>query len=444
MLGGLGISYSAQAARSEGPEVLDVRVAVHDDGTTRFVLELSEDVSYTVATIAGGVTIDTPALDWRSKATGLLRPIGLISGFSYSVAKTNTGRIFIASDDAVVVQKAFMIPPNATGAYRLVIDIDRATLGPATTVAAANMATAAAPPVPIAKPAPPPIPGNDNPMLGHGGPSQLTLASVEVPAPPPAPSSAPKPVEVAAVNQHGIVPEPYKPHGKPIVMLDPGHGGVDPGTIGLSGEFEKDIVLPLALAVKERLDKDGKVKCLMTRSDDTFIPLQERVAIARAAHADLFMSLHADSDPDPAIRGLSVYTLSKNASDVTAQALADKENKSDLVAGLNLSNTNAEVTSILIDLVQRETLNNSAAFAGDVIDEVRHDTKALLENTHRFAGFAVLKAPDVPSVLVESGYLTNRDDEQLLRKPEYRVKLAAALARAIERYFAGSHEKKRG
>ncbi len=271
----------------------------------------------------------------------------------------------------------------------------------------------------------------------------MTLASVETPA-QAAPPPAPKPIQLAAaVDQRGMV-ETAKSKGKPVVMLDPGHGGVDPGTIGLSGEYEKDIVLPLALAVKTALDKGGKVKCLMTRSDDTFIPLQERVAIARAAHADLFMSLHADSDPDPDIRGLSVYTLSKNASDATAQALADKENKSDLVAGLNLNNTNAEVTSILIDLVQRETLNSSAVFAGEVIDEVRHDTKALLENTHRFAGFAVLKAPDVPSVLVESGYLTNRQDEQLLRKPEYRAKLAAALARAIEGYFAQGHQKKTG
>jgi N-acetylmuramoyl-L-alanine amidase len=219
-------------------------------------------------------------------------------------------------------------------------------------------------------------------------------------------------------------------------MLDPGHGGVDPGTTGLSGEYEKEIVLAVALAVKDKLDKDGKVKCLMTRSDDTFIPLQERPALARAAHADLFMSLHADSDPDPNIRGLSVYTLSKTASDATAQALADKENKSDLVAGLDLAHANPEVTSILLDLVQRETLNLSAVFAGQIIDEVRHDTRALLQNTHRFAGFAVLKAPDVPSVLVETGYLSNPEDEQALRRPEYRTKLAAALARAIEGYFA--------
>jgi N-acetylmuramoyl-L-alanine amidase len=423
LLGGIGSSGTALAARSQGPEVLDVRVAPHDDGTTRFVLELSDDIPYTVTTIAGGVTIDTPPLDWRSKAAGLVRPVGLVSGFTYGVGKPGMGRVFIAADDAVSVQKAFMIPPSTSGAYRLVVDIGRAALN---------------------KPAdnpPPPAPGNDNPLLGHGGP-RVTLASVDVPD-PPAQDPPAKPIKVAAVDQRAIA-LPAKGHRRPIVMLDPGHGGVDPGTIGLSGEYEKNIVLALARAVKEKLDKDGRVTALLTRSDDTFIPLQDRVAIARAAHADLFMSLHADSDPDPEIRGLSVYTLSKTASDATAQALADKENKSDLVAGLNLSNTNAEVTSILIDLVQRETLNNSAIFAADIIDSVRKDSRVLLENTHRFAGFAVLKAPDVPSVLVESGYLTNRQDEQLLRKPEYRAKLAAALARAIERYFDRGADRKRG
>jgi N-acetylmuramoyl-L-alanine amidase len=164
--------------------------------------------------------------------------------------------------------------------------------------------------------------------------------------------------------------------------------------------------------------------------------LRERVAIARGANADLFMSLHADTVTDPDIRGLSVYTLSQNASDNEAQTLADKENKADIVAGIDLSNESPEVTNILIDLVQRESMNHSADFAHQLIAEVAHDTHQLLQNTHRFAGFAVLKAPDIPSVLVETGYLSNERDEQMLRRPEYRAKLATALARAIEQYFA--------
>jgi N-acetylmuramoyl-L-alanine amidase len=424
VVAGSGLSA---AAREEGPEVIDVRVAPHDDGSTRFVLEVSEDIPFTVASIAGGITIDTPVLDWRSRAAGQVRPVGLVTGFSYGMATPSQGRIFITTGDAVAVQKAFMIPANREGAYRLVVDI--------------------APAVVDMAPTPPKLipPGSDNPLLGHGKP--ITLAAADpppLPLPPPAPLSKPMPEPAVAEIPMPSEKEHGKDRGKPVVMLDPGHGGVDPGTTGLSGEYEKEIVLAIALAVKDKLDKDGKVKCLMTRDGDTFIPLQERVAIARAAHADLFMSLHADSDPDPNIRGLSIYTLSKTASDATAQALADKENKSDLVAGLDLAHANPEVTNILLDLVQRETLNLSAVFAGLVIDEVQHDTRALLQNTHRFAGFAVLKAPDVPSVLVETGYLSNPLDEQALRRPEYRTKLAAALARAIERYFARNHDQRHG
>jgi N-acetylmuramoyl-L-alanine amidase len=406
------------AAQERNAAVLEVRVAVHDDGTTHFVLELTEDVPFTVAVIDGGVAIDTPALDWRSKAAGLLRPVGLINGFTYGAPKPGSGRILIYTSGAVAVQRAFTVPSVASDSYRLVVQ-----LGPP-----------AVPPASSLKPVPPP----DNPITGHGRPADIPAIVAE--PPPRNLKLAPEPV----VAEVPAAPTGKQDRGKPVVMLDPGHGGVDPGTTGLSGEYEKEIVLALALAVKERLDRDGRVKCLLTRSDDTFIPLPDRVAMARGAKADLFMSLHADSDPDPEIRGLSVYTLSKTASDSTAQALADKENKADLVAGLDLRNANPEVTNILIDLVQRETLNLSAIFAGEVIDEVARDTHTLLGNTHRFAGFAVLKAPDVPSVLVETGYLTNRQDEQLLRRPDYRAKLAAALARSIERYFAHSRVAQHG
>lgn len=182
---------------------------------------------------------------------------------------------------------------------------------------------------------------------------------------------------------------------------------------------------------------------MLTRDRDVFIPLRERVSIARAANADLFVSLHADTVSDEDIRGLSVYTLSQNASDAEAQALADKENKADIVAGIDLSNESPEVTNILIDLVQRESMNLSAVFAHQLILEISRGTRQLLQNTHRFAGFAVLKAPDVPSVLVETGYLSNPEDEQMLRRPEYRAKLAAAMARAIEHYFAQTQKARR-
>jgi N-acetylmuramoyl-L-alanine amidase len=266
--------------------------------------------------------------------------------------------------------------------------------------------------------------------------------------PPPqahVPAAVPVMAPIAAAPDLSVRPSDRKSShsGKPIVVLDPGHGGVDPGATSVSGVYEKNIVLALARDVKAQLDKSGKVKCVLTRDRDVFIPLRERVAIGRAANADLFVSLHADIVADPDVRGLSVYTLSQNSSDAEAQALADKENKADIVAGIDLSNESPEVTNILIDLVQRESMNLSAVFAHQLIAEVSHETRQLLQNTHRFAGFAVLKAPDVPSVLVETGYLSNTEDEQMLRRPEYRAKLAAAMARAIDHYFAQTQKARR-
>ncbi|MDR3326296.1 MAG: N-acetylmuramoyl-L-alanine amidase [Rhodospirillaceae bacterium] len=223
---------------------------------------------------------------------------------------------------------------------------------------------------------------------------------------------------------------------KPIVVIDPGHGGIDPGAISISGVNEKNIVLSLAHIIKAHLDKSGLVKCVLTRDRDVFIPLRKRIEIGREANADLFISLHVDTVANPKIRGLSVYTLSQKASDKETQHLADKENKSDIVSGIDLSNESSEVTNVLIDLIQRESLNLSSIFAHQLIKEVSNETHQLLQNTHRFAGFAVLKTPDIPSVLIETGYLSNADEEQMLIRKEYRVKLAIAMKRAIEHYFA--------
>jgi len=306
-----------------------------------------------------------------------------------------------------------------------------------------------APPSPPSPPSPPPV-AAPNPFAAvqpvpsqpapastaHKGDGEAIARGALPPhAAPTQPASAAVPAPQPVAQPTRTAEHKAAHPGKPVVVIDPGHGGVDPGATSISGAYEKNIVLALAKAVKVQLDKGGKVKCVLTRDRDVFIPLRDRVAIARAANADLFMSLHADTVADPDIRGLSVYTLSQNASDAEAQALADKENKADIVAGLDLSNESPEVTNILIDLVQRESMNLSAVFAHQLIREVSHDTRQLLQNTHRFAGFAVLKAPDVPSVLVETGYLSNVLDEQMLRRPEYRAKLAGAMARAIELYF---------
>lgn len=221
---------------------------------------------------------------------------------------------------------------------------------------------------------------------------------------------------------------------KKIIVLDPGHGGKDPGAIGYSGIYEKTITLAMAKELKAMLDKEGKYTVYLTRTTDIFIPLRDRVKIARKYNADLFMSIHADSAANRNAKGLSVYTLSETASDKEAEALAERENKADIIGGLNLLEHSKEVSDILINLAQRETMNRSSEFAGFMVQEMRKSVK-LVDNTHRFAGFAVLKAPDVPSVLLEMGYLSNRTEEYQLKQPSYRKKLATSTSKAIKQYF---------
>lgn len=231
---------------------------------------------------------------------------------------------------------------------------------------------------------------------------------------------------------------PVKPETKTskrkIIVVDAGHGGVDPGAIGYNGTYEKNITLSMAKELKELLDKNKKYKVYLTRNRDVFIPLRERVRIARGHDADLFISIHADSARNRKAVGLSVYTLSETASDKEAAALAEKENKADIVAGLNFAEHSKEVSDILLNLAQRETNNSSSEFATLLSNQMSKIVKTV-SNTHRFAGFAVLKAPDVPSVLLELGYLSNPKEERQLKQKSYRRNLAEATVKAVDKYF---------
>ena len=492
----LGLSSALSAG--ERPVVTAVRTAAHD-GVTRFVMEVSEPLTFQVGKVAGQVAVEVPDLEWRTSGkAGLSRAVGVLRNWSYGAGAQGKGRLMLETDGPAGVQKAFIIPPTDGGNYRLVIDLAAGAPMPPPLQTASVAAVSPSPPPPPAPPASPVTATGPkvmamtsaNPILTPVEPAAQEVVPVTRPStssnaepstapnvatapaegvlkhplpaptsqaggakvaagavPPPLPPKAPPEPEAAPIQAAvtTVAPMPKgKSDGKPVVVVDPGHGGVDPGAISLSGAYEKNIVLALAHDVQDALNKGGKVRCILTRDGDTFIPLRERVALARAHHADLFMSLHADTVTDPAIRGLSVYTLSQTSSDAEAQALADKENKSDIVAGIDLSNESAEVTNILIDLVQRESMNKSAVFAADIIRSVQRETHNVLEaNTHRFAGFAVLKAPDIPSVLVENGYLSNVQDEQMLRRSEYRAKLATALARAIEAYFAETRKARK-
>jgi N-acetylmuramoyl-L-alanine amidase len=224
-----------------------------------------------------------------------------------------------------------------------------------------------------------------------------------------------------------------RPRYRPVIVLDPGHGGIDPGAIAADGVFERDIVFATAAALSRQLLATRRFRVALTRDLDEFVPLRERVARARALDADLFLSIHADALPNPAMRGLSVFTLAANASDREAAALADSENR-DVVDGVRLSRQPREVGDILIDLVRRQTDNLSIEFARDVVAALGHEV-VLLDNPQRSADFAVLTATDTPSALVELGCLSNPAEEHLLRQPAYQQRLARGLAHAIEAYF---------
>lgn len=243
------------------------------------------------------------------------------------------------------------------------------------------------------------------------------------------PLDPPKPLQVPAVSG-------ARGTRRPLVVIDPGHGGHDPGSESADQRHrEKDIALAISKAIRDELVASGRVRVALTRIDDRFLVLGERREIARRLKADLFISVHADSAVNRAARGASIYTLSEVASDRVAAQLAAKENRADMLNGVDLGGENNEVSSILLDLAQRETMNISAQFA-TVLQREMSPTISFKTDAHRFAGLIVLKAPDVPSVLLETGYISNDDDLALLLSKEYRSNIAVGVRKAIETHFA--------
>jgi N-acetylmuramoyl-L-alanine amidase len=232
---------------------------------------------------------------------------------------------------------------------------------------------------------------------------------------------------------------PPKPTGLPLplVMLDPGHGGKDPGAIGVSGTYEKHVAFAAAGELRRQLTAAGRCRVELTRARDVFIPLQDRVAIAQRKGANLFVSMHADALGDPSVRGASVYTLSDTASDPQTADLARRENSADRFGGPKSQNMPPAVANILSSLVRQETRMGSARVAHHLVSAMQPEI-GLLNHPARHAGFMVLRAADIPSVLVEMGFMSNYKDEAALRRPEYRARVAGALRRAIEAYLATS------
>ncbi len=353
--------------------------------TTRFVVDLSEPVAFQVKTLGDPdrAVLLLPEMRWSLLPGVGQEGLGIVKGFRVHVTELGSSVVLDLLGPASVA--AFLLPPQDGNGSRLVVDLRprQASEGAGMTVASGT------------------------------APAVAPIAAV---AAPPAPMS--------------------KPRGRRIIVLDPGHGGVDPGAVAASGAYEKDITLAVALEMRRKLLATGRYSVVMTRSTDVFLQLDERVRVAREADADLFVSIHADSIGSKDHRGGTVYTLSQTASDKEAEALAARENKADIIAGVNLVNQPKEVLSILIDLAQRESMNLSAQFAQILTGELRSRV-TMNRNSHRFAGFRVLTAPDIPSVLVELGYLSNEKDEAVVRSRAGQGKFADALVEAVDRYFAG-------
>ena len=390
-------------------EVKGIRFGVNPP-LTRLVLDVSAETTFKaeVASDPWRLTVDLPRLDWRVAEHPQSRPKGLIGGYRYGQLDGQHSRVVLDATGPFRIDSRRVIEPDRPGGdWRLVLDL--APIEPVRAVAV-----------------PPPVP---RPAVV----ARTAASSAIEPAAPPVVVAAlplPLPKPAAAPGMGADLPGPRRP----VVVIDAGHGGVDPGAIGVGGVFEKTVTLAMAKALRKALEAGGRFKVVLTRDDDELIALRERIGRARRANGDLFVSLHADSIGIPQHRGASVYTLSEDASDAEAARLAAKENKADIIVGADLSEEDPQVASILIDLVQRDTNNRSIALADALVASLREVTP-LVKRSRRYAGFVVLKAPDVPSVLVELGYLSNAKDARNLRDPAYRARLAEVIAAAIGRYF---------
>jgi N-acetylmuramoyl-L-alanine amidase len=395
LIAGIGLAAGARAAPVSAdsfPIASDARLG-GDEAQTRFVMDFSRKIDLHVFTLADPyrVVIDLPQVAFRLPPKAGETGRGLIKAFRFGLVMAGGSRIVIDLVKPARVDKAFVVDPADGAPARLVLDLA----------------------------------ATDRDSFLRKIALDQRLAHAQAP-----------PSREQQSSSSG--------DARPMIVLDPGHGGIDTGTKGPSGQMEKDIVLDFAKRLKEKIETAGKYRVLLTRSDDTFVPLAERVRFAREAGAALFISIHADSLPhrEGDAQGATVYTLSETATDPAAARLAEQENRADVIAGVDLKEQPDDVAGILIDLAQRETKTFSVQFADKLVGIMKR-TIRLHKEPIKSAGFRVLRAPDVPSVLVELGYVSNKEDLQSLLSDTWRDHTADAMASAIDGYFsthlAGAH-----
>lgn len=379
-----GVTEQVLAATAEQEVIAtDLRIG-GDDKQTRFVVDLNRKIELVAFTLADPyrVVVDLPQVNFKLPAKAGTQSRGLVKAFRYGLIMQGGSRIVLDTKTPVRIEKAFVLDAAEGQPARLVLDlaaIDRVAF--------------------------------------------MRNISLQT---RPAHNTA-KPIEPPAKADGDV---------RPLIIVDPGHGGIDNGTKGSAGELEKDIVLAFSQVLREKLESGGKYRVAMTRSDDSFIPLSERVRFARTRGASLFISIHADALPrrEGLAEGATVYTLSETASDAEAARLAEAENKADVIAGVDLTTEPNDVANILVDLAQRETKTFSMQFARTVVDELRGAAR-MHKHPLKSAGFKVLTAPDVPSVLIELGYMSTKDDLKQLNSPVWRARTAQAVVKAVETFF---------
>jgi len=373
------------AANANVPAATDVRLA-GDDRQTRLIFDLTDKVDLSVFTLASPyrVIVDLPQVAFRLPAKSGDTGRGLIKAFRYGLIMQGGARVVIDTKGPVRVEKAFVLPAADGLPARMVLDL-------AATDRDSFM--------------------RDLAMANRQRAEQRRAE------PPP-----------ATIRSAG---DP-----RPLIVIDPGHGGIDTGTKA-GAVVEKAIVLDFATMLRDRMEKSGKYRVAMTRTDDTFIPLAGRVKFARQRQAALFISIHADALPkgEGEAEGATVYTLSEKASDAQAARLAEAENRADVISGVDLAAEPNDVADILIDLAQRETKTFSAKFAAGLVNEMKRVAR-MHKHPMKSAGFRVLLAPDVPSVLLELGYVSTKDDLKQLMSEAWRARTADSIVQAVDSFFA--------
>jgi N-acetylmuramoyl-L-alanine amidase len=386
---------SDPVAAANFPVATEARLA-GDARQTRFVLDLDKAIQFRAFALADPyrVVVDIPQVNFRLAAGTGTAGRGLIKAFRYGLVMPGGSRIVFDLTGPARIANSYVLEAANGQPPRLVLELEQVDRTSFVQSLAADSRPELRPAIADG--------------TGTGVAAEAAIASK--PAAPP--------------------------DLRPVVVIDPGHGGIDNGTQS-SGESEKNLVLGFGLGLRDRIEKSGKYRVVMTRTDDTFIPLADRVRIARNQSAALFVSIHADALPrrEGDAQGATIYTLSERASDAEAERLAEAENKADAIGGVNLTEEPTEVADILIDLAQRETRTFSNRFARLLAGEMKNTTR-MYKHPLKSAGFRVLKAPDVPSVLVELGYVSNKGDLEHLVSENWRSKTVGSVAQAVDAFFS--------